>query len=201
MDKTTNRDMRALEIVSGPATARSARHSIQSVDRAVSLLEAIAEAGGECTLTELSHRTKLNISTCHHLLSTLVSPRLCGEGAGAALLRARRAHPLSQQCLPAAGRPAGARRAVHREDQRADRRDRASRGAAGRRDDEVAEPSRHAVRVDTGTLGQTDAAHATATGKAMLAWLPEDDMRRVLAHGMTRFTPKTITEWPGLIEA
>ena len=61
--------------------------------------------------------------------------------------------------------------------------------------------SRHPVRVDTGTLGKTDAAHATATGKAMLAWLPEDDMRRVLSHGLTRFTPKTICEWPSLIEA
>ena len=61
--------------------------------------------------------------------------------------------------------------------------------------------SRHPVRVDTGTLGRTDAPHATATGKAMLAWLPEDDMRRVLAHGMARFTPKTITEWPDLLEA
>ena len=60
---------------------------------------------------------------------------------------------------------------------------------------------RHPVRVDTGTLGKTDAPHATATGKAMLAWLPEDDMRRVLAHGMARFTPKTITEWPDLLEA
>jgi IclR family transcriptional regulator, acetate operon repressor len=61
--------------------------------------------------------------------------------------------------------------------------------------------SRHAVRVDTGTLGKTDAPHATASGKAMLAWLPEDNMRRVLSHGMARFTPKTITEWPALIEA
>ena len=60
--------------------------------------------------------------------------------------------------------------------------------------------SRHPVRVDTGVLGKTDAAHATATGKAMLAWLPEDEMRRVLAHGMARYTPNTITEWPALIE-
>ena len=60
--------------------------------------------------------------------------------------------------------------------------------------------ARHAVRVDTGTLGKTDAPHATATGKAMLAWLPEDEMRRMLAHGMARFTPNTITELPALIE-
>jgi IclR family acetate operon transcriptional repressor len=61
--------------------------------------------------------------------------------------------------------------------------------------------SRHAVRVDTGTLGKSDAPHATASGKAMLAWLPEDDMRRVLSNGLARFTAKTITEWPELIEA
>jgi len=63
--------------------------------------------------------------------------------------------------------------------------------------------SRHPVRVDTGTLGKTDAPHATATGKAMLAWLPEDNMRRVLSHGMARFTtsPRPSTEWPDLLEA
>ena len=48
------------------------RHSIQSVDRALFLLETIAEAGGEATLTDLSVRTGLNISTCHHLLATLI---------------------------------------------------------------------------------------------------------------------------------
>ena len=49
------------------------RGSIQSVDRALSLLEALAEAGGEASLTDLSRRTRLNVSTCHHLLSTLVN--------------------------------------------------------------------------------------------------------------------------------
>src|SRR4026208_635173 len=48
------------------------RHSIQSVDRAVLLLEPIADMGGEATLTELATRTGLNISTCHHLLATLI---------------------------------------------------------------------------------------------------------------------------------
>ena len=61
--------------------------------------------------------------------------------------------------------------------------------------------ARHAVRVDTGPVGQSDAAHATATGKAMLAWLPEDEIRRILAlKGMTRFTANTITDLTALIE-
>src|SRR6185437_12220394 len=54
------------------ARADGDRHSIQSADRALYLLETIAEAGGEATLTDLANRTGLNISTCHHLLATLI---------------------------------------------------------------------------------------------------------------------------------
>ena len=54
------------------ARAEGDRHGIQSVDRALFLLDTIAEAGGEATLTELATRTGLNISTCHHLLATLI---------------------------------------------------------------------------------------------------------------------------------
>jgi IclR family acetate operon transcriptional repressor len=61
--------------------------------------------------------------------------------------------------------------------------------------------ARHAVRVDTGKIGKLDAPHATSVGKAILAWLPEDEMRRILAHGMKRFTDKTITEFPALVES
>ena len=122
------------------------RHSIQSVDRAMTLLEAIAETGGEATLTELSHRTGLNISTCHHLLSTLV------QRGYVAKVPVRRSYALGarilylEQCLPARSICRARAQPLHRADQRADRRDRASRGAAGRRDDEASpkRESRHA---------------------------------------------------------
>ena len=56
---------------------------------------------------------------------------------------------------------------------------------------------RHAVRVDTGAVGASDAAHATATGKAMLAWLPEHEIRRILALGrMTRVHAATRSPTP-----
>ena len=70
-DRTVRNNKRATTVDAERALGRaegSGRHSIQSVDRAIRLLEAIAEAGGETTLTELSQHTKLNISTCHHLL-------------------------------------------------------------------------------------------------------------------------------------
>ena len=200
-DRTASR--RAAPVIPSPAieTPRAERHSIQSVDRAMRLLEAIAEAGGECSLTELSQRTRLNISTCHHLLSTLVNRGYVAKvpvrrtyALGARILF------LSNACLtvdlPARAAPLLAQinektgETVHLAVLQGD----AMMKVAKRE-------SRHPVRVDTGTLGRTDAPHATATGKAMLAWLPEDDMRRVLAHGLARFTPKTITEWPDLLEA
>src|SRR5690349_17917883 len=56
--------------------------SIQSVDRALTLLETIAELGGETTLSRLASRTGLNISTCHHLLATLVQRGFVTKGLG-----------------------------------------------------------------------------------------------------------------------
>jgi IclR family transcriptional regulator, acetate operon repressor len=44
-------------------------------------------------------------------------------------------------------------------------------------------------------LGQREQPHATAAGKAILAYLSEDDVRRVLGEaGMPRYTPKTLTD-------
>ncbi|MGC1558600.1 MAG: IclR family transcriptional regulator C-terminal domain-containing protein, partial [Bradyrhizobium sp.] len=55
--------------------------------------------------------------------------------------------------------------------------------------------ARHAVRVDAGLGGNSNAAHATATGKAILAWLPPTELDRIVADkGLTAFTPHTITD-------
>ena len=43
---------------------------------------AIAELGGETTLSRLASRTGLNISTCHHLLATLVARGFVTKGLG-----------------------------------------------------------------------------------------------------------------------
>ena len=76
------------------------RHSIQSVDRALFLLETIAEAGGEATLTDLSVRTGLNISTCHHLLATLIQRGFAAKVPGRRLYAlGSRIIALSHACL------------------------------------------------------------------------------------------------------
>lgn len=179
----------------------SDRHNIQSVDRALFLLETIAEAGGEATLTELATRTGLNISTCHHLLATLIQRgfaakvpgrRLYALGAriiylGHACLQVdlpRRAQPYLEAVNQATGET------VH---------------LAALQGDNVmtlsVREARHDVRVETGRVGKVEAPHATSVGKAILAWLPEEEIKRILAGGMKRFTDKTITDFPALLES
>ena len=55
--------------------------------------------------------------------------------------------------------------------------------------------------VGTGRIGRMEAPHATSVGKAIMAWLPEDEIHRILTGGMKRFTDKTITELPALINS
>ena len=176
------------------------RHSIQSVDRALFLLETIAEAGGEATLTDLSVRTGLNISTCHHLLATLIQRGFAAKVPGRRLyaLGARilyLGHACLQVDLPRRAQPyleainVATGETVH---------------IAALQGDQVVtvarREARHAVRVDSGRIGKIDAPHATSLGKAIMAWLPEDEMQRMVAHGMKRFTEHTITDFPALIE-
>jgi IclR family acetate operon transcriptional repressor len=177
------------------------RHSIQSVDRALYLLETIADAGGEATLTDLANRTGLNISTCHHLLATLIKRGFAAKVPGRRLyaLGARIFH-LSHACLqvdlPRRAQPyldavnQATGETVH---------------LAALQGDSVitvaVREARHAVRVDTGRLGKAEAPHAISVGKAMLAWLPEDEIRRILSPGMKRYTEHTITELPAFLES
>lgn len=186
------------KVLAGPRTERGG--GIQSVDRALLLLETIAEMGGEAALTELSNRTHLNISTCHHLLATLIQrgfvakvpgKRLYALGGrilqiGHACLQVdlpRRATPLLEKINRLTGET------VH---------------LAALQGEHISNvlvrESRHAVRVDTGAVGKSEAAHATATGKAILAWLPEDEMRRLIGREIKRFTERTIVEFPVLVE-
>lgn len=49
-------------------------------------------------------------------------------------------------------------------------------------------------------VGQRLPACATASGKAMLAFMPEESVRRILEHGMTQYTPNTLCSPEALFE-
>lgn len=172
------------------------------MDRALLLLDLIGQAGGEASLSALAERSGLNISTCHHLLATLCGRRYVAKLAGKRTygLGSQVLH-LSQVCMKHVDLPQRAQ--IHLE------RISAATGetvhvAVLHGDDLITiaqRQARHAVRVDTGGVGKAGAAHATATGKSILAWLPDDQIRRILAaKHMAAFTGNTITDPDLLIE-
>jgi IclR family transcriptional regulator, acetate operon repressor len=172
------------------------RGGIQALDRAFLILDIIADAGGEAKLTDIAATAGLNISTCHHLISTLYSWGYVARGVGSRTytLGSRILH-LSVACLRQVDLP---RRAQAYVDRLNDQTREAVQLAVMQGTDLVnvlRRDSRHAVRVDAGMGGKTNASHATATGKAILAWLPPTEVDRIIAeHGLTAFTPNTITD-------
>jgi IclR family acetate operon transcriptional repressor len=183
------------------ADGRRRRDSVQSVDRALALIDVLAASAGSLQLTELAQRTSLNISTGHHLLATLVKWGYVARAPGRRYALGVRGLHLAQAFLAQVDLPRRAQPHVERISEETGE----TVHLAVLQGDAVVtllkREGRHAVRVDAGAVGASDAAHATALGKAMLAWLPEHEMRRILAaSGMGRFTPNTIADPDILIE-
>ena len=169
---------------------------IKSVDRALDLMEALSRSGGNLTLSELSARTGLNTSTCHHLVATMMTrgyigqnPRTKEYALGNKIFELSDARvrqfdfvDVAMPALRHLNRETG--EAVHLAIIQA-----RELVTVGKLD------SLHAVKVDSGFAGKTNAAHATASGKAILAWLPESEQSAIVdAKGMEAFTEHTVTD-------
>lgn len=185
------------------AEPRSSRiGGVQSVERALRLLDIIAVCGGEANLTKLSELSGLNISTCHHLLATLLDAGYVAKPHGKrTYVLGSRILFLSTACMKQVHLP---RRAQRMMDYLNLRTREAVQIAVLQGDDLITvlrKEALHAVRVDAGPMGKVDAAHATATGKAILAWLPEVELNRIIEKkGLRAFTAHTITDRDTLIE-
>jgi IclR family acetate operon transcriptional repressor len=191
------------QVVPGDATASSKRpRTIQSLDRALNLIDLLVAAKAGLPLNVLATRAGLNVSTCHHLLATLQArgyvsqnPRTRAYALGARITELSNAR-LKQFNLIDIAMPELERlnevtsESVH------------LAVMQGRALVTLAKlNSRLPVGVGSDETGKSNAAHATATGKAILAWLPEIEIERVLADsGLLRFTEKTICIRPELIE-
>ncbi|MDE2063755.1 MAG: IclR family transcriptional regulator [Bradyrhizobium sp.] len=175
---------------------------IQALDRAFLILDVIADAGGEAKLTEIAASAGLNVSTCHHLISTLHNWGYVSRGINSRsyVLGSRILH-LSAACLRQVDLPRRAQSFVDRLNDQT----REAVQLAIMQDTNLVHilrrEARHAVRVEAGFGGNANAAHATATGKAILAWLPPTELDRIVADkGLTAFTPNTITDLEKLKE-
>ena len=177
------------------ATVNGAQR-VQSVARAADLLKALGAHGGPATVFDLADRCGLNRSTAWRILATLEDEGLVerdpatgryeigyalvalGAAAGHEPL-IRRAHPalraLAEACLETASLAV-------------------PRGMQLVYVDQVQAP--HVMAADW--LGRATPLHATSTGKALLAWLSEDDIGAALPGRLERFTDTTITTRPVL---
>jgi len=178
------------------------RRKIQSVERALSLLELLADAPDGVRLNDISNTLGLNVSTCHHLLGTLMDRNYVAQsGKDRAYFLGNKVLELSRSRM----RQFNLADATRGELQELNKRTGETVHLAVLQGDQLVTiavlDSYHAVRVVSAPSGKADAAHATATGKAILAWLPETEIDRIIDHvGMTQFTEQTITDPEKLFE-
>ncbi|MDG1429962.1 MAG: IclR family transcriptional regulator, partial [Paracoccaceae bacterium] len=177
---------------------------IQSVIRALDIIEAITAEREGLVLSELADRVGLNSSTCHHLISTLVSRGyLLNLGRSRGYVLGPKIHEL----VNLADREFDPSELL-----RDDLRTFGEQIGQGVQLAVLAEtslltklrfpaPDRESAALEPDELIKMHALHATATGKAILAWLPEIELVRIIsANGLTRYTAKTITTLSGLVD-
>jgi DNA-binding IclR family transcriptional regulator len=68
-------------VTDSSSAEENGKHTVQSVERTLDILEALAEAGRPVTLSDLSHRVGLHVSTVHRLLATLIERNYARQDA------------------------------------------------------------------------------------------------------------------------
>jgi IclR family acetate operon transcriptional repressor len=172
---------------------------VQSLQRAFDLLERLADAGGEASLSELATASGLPLPTIHRLIRTLVTlgyvrqnsnrrytlgSRLIRLGETASRQYGTWARPLLSQLVDSVEETAN---------------------LAVLDGDEVVYvaqvPSKHSMRMFT-EVGRRLLPHGTGVGKAMLSQLPRSDVRALLERtGLPAYTSNTITDATELLDS
>ncbi len=165
---------------------------VQSLHRAFGILEALADAGGACGLSQLASRADLPLPTIHRLVRTLVDlgyvrqqpsrryalgPRLIRLGEMSSRILGSWAQPVLVDLARATGESAN---------------------LATLDGDQIVyvgqAQSQQSMRMFT-EVGRRVLPHCTAVGKAMLALLPPDQVQALLGRtGMGAHTSHTITD-------
>jgi len=170
------------------------RYNINSIDRALNLLELLARDGESIGVTELAKRLDLDKSMIYRLLSTLVLRGYVEQDeesrkyklglkvvelAGMKLSTVEMfsvARPLLKELVKRTGETVHMAMMVQFDIICLDKEE----GPA--------------ILNIKGGIGDKYPPHASAIGKAILAYLPDDQLKLIFKkHGMVKYTPKTIT--------
>jgi IclR family acetate operon transcriptional repressor len=170
---------------------------VQSVDRAIDLLEILTDVGGDATLSELATSTGLPLPTIHRLMRTLVN-------RGYARQLPSRRYTLGPRLIrlgESAGRQLGAGARPHLERVARELGETANMAMIDR---DMAvyvaqASSSHSMRMFT-EVGRRVYCHCTGVGKMVLAQLPETTVREIVARtGMPAATDLSITNVEDLL--
>ena len=184
--------MRKSDTDDGGEVPAARSSTVQSVERAIDLLEAMADAGGIVGLSHLAATSGLPLPTIHRLVRTLagrgyvrqessreyaLGPRLVRLGDTAGRLVGVWAQPRLTGLVDALGESANLAL------------------MEGAQVVYVAQaPGRHSMRMFT-EVGRRVSPHCTAVGKALLAGMSPDRVREILRHTeMVAHTGNTITD-------
>lgn len=167
---------------------------IQSLQRGLKILELLADEPEGLLAKTISMRCGLHVSTCYHLLNTLVA-----NGYVLKQANTQRFY-LAQKISFASANPYAAGQLVrHLQPHVQALRDLSLETSylSLRNNGEIVlsalVDSRHSLRVSLLSVGYASGNHAMALGKAILAYLDQEDVTRYLhSHGMPAFTAKTI---------
>jgi IclR family acetate operon transcriptional repressor len=176
--------------------AGARRDTITSLQRGLQILELLADSPEGLLAKTISARSGLNLSTCYHLLNTLVAAGYVVKPHGT-----QRFGLSGKLCFPHHGGVEGAALVPLLTPQLQALRDRTQETVylSLRDGDEIVVGAfvegSQALRVSLLHIGYAGANHATAIGKAVLAHLDDYDVTAYLARrGMPALTPATITE-------
>jgi DNA-binding IclR family transcriptional regulator len=175
----------------------SSTTGVQSVDRAISVLEILARQG-EAGVSEVAAEIEVHKSTAFRLLNALETRGLVEQAED------RGKYRLGFGIVRLAGAVSGGMDVT-----------RHSRPVCERLAKELGETvniavgeSQHVVNLDQvrgssavtahNWVGRLTPFHATSSGKVLLAHRSEKRQAELLAHGMERFTPNTVTTRRGL---
>lgn len=168
--------------------------TVQSIQRALSLLEALEDSRGEVGIAELSKRVRLHVSTAHRILATLVargyarqSPETGRYALGAKALNLAESY-LDQMDLRRVVRPVLERLSQETGET-------ANLVILDRREalylDKVESPQ--SLRIFS-RIGRRAPLYCTAVGKVLLAFRPKEEVDALLGRGpFERLARHTIT--------
>jgi IclR family acetate operon transcriptional repressor len=163
---------------------------VQSVHRALDLVEVVAARGGELTLGEIAASTKVPLPTVHRLLRTLVDRGYMRQVPNRRYALGFRLVPLGATASSMVGTDTEAvlGRLVDELGETAN-----LAVLSGSRAEYVAQvPGRHTMRMFTEVGRQVD-LHCTGVGKALLAQLDDERVRELVRRvGLHRQTEHTL---------